>query len=169
MAATAHGKDMISKSAPVRLLRPRLAYFQSALAGGFAGHALYLVAAAASGGWSVVGALDFNDVVVMILGFIASFFLALVPICIIAAIAVPLAWGAHALFRRSGLDYHAVCIIAGALIALVSVNLFFGLHDGFAQRFAAIGGLSVASALFGGATAGTLFWRMAVRPLLSRA
>ena len=159
---------MSSRSAPARLLKPKLAFFQSTLAGGFAGHALYLLFAASSAGWPLAAALDFNDVVVLILGFIGSFFIALVPICMIGLIAAPITWGAHSLFRRSGLDYRVVCVLAGALIALVSINLFFGLSDGFAERFASIDGLSILSALAGGAIAGRIFWRLAVRPMLAR-
>jgi hypothetical protein len=165
--AIADGRDMSSRSAPSRLLRPKLAFFQSTLAGGFAGHALYLLLAASTAGWPLAAALDFNDVVVLILGFIGSFFIALVPICMTGLIAAPIAWGVHSLFRRSGLDYRAVCILAGALIAIVSVNLFFGLSDGFAERFASIDGLSIFCALAGGAIAGLIFWRLAVRPMLA--
>jgi len=161
------GTPMSKAAAPVRLLRPKTAYVQAVLVGGYAGHAFYLLTAAVFAGWPLVGAFNFNDVVVIVLGFVASLFIAVLPICMTGLIAAPMAWGVHRLLSRAGLDYRVVCIGAGAPIALVSVNLFFGLSDGVSQRMDSISGLSVVSALLGGAIAGQVFWRQAVRPLLN--
>jgi hypothetical protein len=54
------------------------------------------------------------------------------------------------------------------LIALFATNLFHALNDGFAARLAVLDGLSIVPALAGGALAGELFWRQAVRPLVGR-
>lgn len=151
-------------SAPVRLLKPVLSYGLGALGGGLVGNSVYLAGIFAAGGADIAQA-NFNDVVVMILITISSYFIALIPIGVMALIGAPLAIGAHSLFRASGLDYRYLCPVAGALIALVSVNLFFGISDGFAERIAATDALSVIASLAGGGTAGHLFWRRAVKPL----
>lgn len=158
-----------SERLPARLLKPKLAYVLSALAGGFAGHGLALVGGAALAAGPVVGELTFVDIVVLILGFIGSFLIAIPTILVIGTIAAPLAWTAHQIFRQSGFDYRPVCITAGAVIALFATNLFHALNDGFAERLAALDGLSIAPTLAGGALAGELFWRQAVRPLAGRA
>ena len=163
--AERHASDRL----PVRLLKPKQAYVLSALAGGLAGHGLSLVGSAALSAGPVVGELTFIDVVVLILGFIGSFLIAIPAILMISAIAALPAWAAHRLFRQSGLDYRPVCVICGSLIALLATNLFYALNDGFAARIAIVDGVSVASALAGGALAGELFWREAVRPLIGRA
>jgi hypothetical protein len=154
---------------PVRLLKPKQAYVLSALAGGFAGHGLSLVGAAVLAAGSVVGELTFSDIVVLILGFVASFLIAVPAILMIGTIAAPIAWMAHRMFRHSGFNYHPVCVICGSLIAFVATNLFHGQNDGFAARAAVLDGVSVISSFAGGALAGELFWRQAVRPLIGRA
>ncbi len=149
---------------PVRLLNPVLSYGLSALGGGLVGHSIYLAGSVAADG-ADMAQVTFNDVVVMILIAISSYFIALIPICMMALIGAPLAIGVHNLFRTAGLGYRVLCPVAGALIALVSVNLFFALSDGIAERIAALDVLSVVSSLAGGAFAGHLFWRRAVKPL----
>jgi hypothetical protein len=151
---------------PVRLLKPLLSYGLSAVAGGLVGHSFNLLGSITAG--ADIVQLDFNNVVVMILVVISSYFIALIPICVMALIGAPLAGAAHILFRASGIDYRYLCPVAGALIALVSVNLFFAVSDGFAERIAAVDKVSILSSLAGGAFAGLLFWRQAIRPLLPR-
>jgi len=153
---------------PVRLLKPKQTYVLSALAGGFAGHGLSLVGGAALAAGPVADELTFIDIVVLILGFVASFLIAIPAILMIGTIAAPFAWAAHRVLRRSGLNYRPVCVAAGGLIAFIAVNLFHGLNDGFAARMASLDGVSLLSSLAGGALAGELFWRQAVRPLVNR-
>lgn len=150
-------------SGPVRLLKPKTSYLISALAGGMAGHTVSLAGMFLSGpGFS---RFDFNDLVVTILVSISSYFIAVIPITLMALMMALPAAGLHHLLRATGLDYRYVLPVAGAVLALVAVNLFFGLSDGFAAWFAKADRISVISSLTGGAIAGHLFWRMAVRPL----